>query len=249
MPVASETGPLYRRLAARLRGEIEAGWPGTDRALPPERDLAVRFGVSRETVRKALKLLETHGLLYGEQGRGTFVAPAAVRRMARFLDSFSQDTQARGDVAGQVILAVEPLPATLAIAGILGVAPSQTVTRVLRVRTINGAPVGIHDAYLNLPAGAVLTKAALERANSLYALLSERFGVTPAEGLESLGAVAAGPEDAAHLGVEPGDPLLLCERITLSERRQAIEYCLMRYVPTYRYTARINRADRLDGVA
>lgn len=246
MPIQEPNGPLYRRLAAQLRNEIENGWPGPDTALPPERDLAVRYGMSRDTVRKALKLLEEHGLLYGEQGRGTFVAPAAVRQMSRFLDSFSQDTQKRGSVAGQIILSIEQIPATIAVAGILSVEPMQTITRLHRVRTVNGVPVGLHDAYLRLPAGAVLTKADLEHAGSLYTLLTQCYGISPAEGLESLGAVAAGSEDVTHLGVVSGTPLLLCERITLSDRREAIEYCIMRYVPTYRYTARINKFSQLN---
>jgi len=43
------------------------------------------------------------------------------------------------------------------------------------------------------------------------------------------------------LGVDAGSPLLACERITLSDRRHPIEYCEMRYVPSYRYKTRINK--------
>jgi len=41
--------------------------------------------------------------------------------------------------------------------------------------------------------------------------------------------------------VPAGSPLLACEGITLSDRRQPIEYCEMRYVPSYRYKTRINK--------
>jgi GntR family transcriptional regulator len=53
--------------------------------------------------------------------------------------------------------------------------------------------------------------------------------------------VAAQAEESELLGVAPGTPLLACERITLSDRRQPIEYCEMRYVPTYRYKTRVNK--------
>jgi DNA-binding GntR family transcriptional regulator len=47
--------------------------------------------MSRDTVSKALRLLETQGVLYSDHGCGTFVAPKAVRHMSHFLDGFSAD--------------------------------------------------------------------------------------------------------------------------------------------------------------
>ena len=241
LAVAPSGAPLYRQLAAKLRAEIESGSRGPNELLPSERDIAVHYAMSRDTVRKAVRLLEEQGVLYSEQGRGTFVAPSSVREMSRFLDSFSQDTEKRGGVAGQVIIFVEQAPANLAIAGVLKIEPRQTITRVKRIRTIDRAPIGIHDAYLALPPGAAFTAEDLVRAGSLYKLLDTRFGLNAAEGLESLSSVAANAEDAVQLGVAAGAPLLLCERITLSERRQPMEYCEMKYVSSYRYTTRVNK--------
>lgn len=242
----NQDAPLYRQLAAQLRAVIEGGWPGPNKNLPSERELAARFNMSRDTVRKALKLLEEHGVLYVDQGRGTFVAPASVRQMSRFLDSFSADARKRGVQSGQIILSLEQVPANMAVAGLLSIEPSQTITRLQRIRTIDGAPVGLHDAYLNLPDGASFSRADLEKTGSLYTLMTDRFGITPAEGLESLGAVSASVEEAAHLNVAAGAPLLMCERITLSERRRAVEYCVMRYVSSYRYTTRTNKFSQLN---
>ena len=235
------TEPLYRQLASLLRDEIDSGARTTNELLPSERDLAIQYSMSRDTVRKAIRLLEEQGILYSDHGRGTFVAPPSVREMSRFLDSFSQDTRKRGGVPGQIVLLVEQVPATIAIAGVLEIEPRLTVTRVKRIRTIDGARIGIHDAYLALPAGSALTAKDVVDSGSLYRLLTERFALAPAEGLESIGSIAANEDDAAQLGVPRGSPLLLCERITLSERRQPIEYCEMKYVSTYRYTARINK--------
>jgi len=233
----------YRSLAALLRAEIESGSRSANEALPSERDLAVQYGMSRDTVRKAVRLLEEEGVLYSEQGRGTFVAPSSVREMSRFLDSFSVDTRKRGGTAGQAILLVEQVPANLGVASVLEIEPRRLVTRVKRIRTIDGNRIGIHDSYLVAP--GTITQDELAQRGSLYALLGERFGLHAAEGLESVGSIAANAEDAALLGVVPGAPLLLCERITLSERRQPFEYCEMKYVSSYRYTTRINRAGHI----
>ena len=67
-PAGTQSGaPLYRQLAAKLRAEIESGSRGPNELLPSERDIAVHYAMSRDTVRKAVRLLEdmlTSGTLY-----------------------------------------------------------------------------------------------------------------------------------------------------------------------------------------
>jgi GntR family transcriptional regulator len=234
--------PRYRQLAEIVRGAIEQGLLSDNEALPSERELAEKYGVSRDTVRKAVRFLEERGVIYSDHGRGTFVAPAIVRRMSRFIDGFSQDTRQRGGVPGQRVLTVESTAASMGIAGPLGLEPGHPLTRVKRVRLIDGSPVGVHDAYFPLPRGTRLEPAEIEQAQSLYRLLTERFGFAPAEAVENLCAATADAEDARLLGIAAGAPILVCERITLSERREPIEYCVMKYVSSYRYSTRIAKA-------
>jgi GntR family transcriptional regulator len=232
VPATSNSTPIYR---------IEAGHIAPNEALPAERDLAATHKVSRDTVRKAIKLLEEQGVLYSDHGRGTFVAPLAVRKMSRFLDSFTEDTLKRGGTPGQKILVMEDIVANMAIASLLNVEHESPVLHIKRLRLLDGAPVGIQDSYLRLPAGHGLTRAELERSGSLYRLLVEKFGIEPSESLESLGAVAAGRDEVELLGIAQGTPILMCERVMLSSRREPVEYCEMRYLPTYRYKTRINK--------
>jgi len=231
--------PRYKWLADVIRNTIERGLIRDNQALPSERELSENYEVSRDTVRKAVRYLEERGVIYSDHGRGTFVAPAIVRRMSRFIDSFSQDTQHRGGVPGQRILTVESAAASMGIAGLLSLEPGHPLARVRRVRLIDGSPVGLHDAYFPLPRGAKLDRAELEQAESLYTLLTAKFGFAPAEAVENLSAAAADADDAQLLGIDAGAPILICERITLSDRREPIEYCLMKYVSSYRYSTRI----------
>jgi len=233
--------PLYRQLAFTLRGECERGRYGDNEPLPAERDLAATFNVSRDTVRKAIRLLEEQGVLYSDHGRGTFVAPESVRQMSRFLDSFTDDAEKRGRVAGQRILKLEPVVASLALASLLHTEPDTELIHLHRVRLLNGEPVGLQESWLRLPPGARLERRVLEARGSLYRLLIEDFDLRPSECLESLSAVSAGPEESALLNVPVASPLLACERITLSDRRQPLEYCEMRYVASYRYTTRVSK--------
>lgn len=231
--------PRYKQLAEIIRGAIEKGMLADNQALLSERELAESYSVSRETVRKALRFLEERGVVYSDHGRGTFVAPSIVRQMSRFIDSFTQDTEQRGGVPGQRILAIETVPASMGIAGLLAIAPGEPVTRVRRVRLIDNVPVGLNDGYYPLPRGIKLERSELEEAQSLYKLLAHKCGFAPAEAVENLQAALADSQDAELLGISQGDPILVCERIALSERREPIEYCLMKYVATYRYTTRV----------
>jgi GntR family transcriptional regulator len=240
-PADTAPVPRYKWLAEIILNAIEQRLLADHQALPSERELAEKYEVSRDTVRKSVRFLEERGIIYSDHGRGTFVAPAIVRRMSRFIDSFTQDTEHRGSVAGQRILAVENVAASLSIAGLLGLEAGHPLTRVRRVRLIDGAAVGLHDGYYPLPRGEKLQRSDLENSQSLYKLLSERFGFEPAEAVENLHASVADADEAQLLGVRTGEPLLICERITLSERREPIEYCLMKYASTYRYSTRIAR--------
>ena len=60
-------------IAAKLRAEIMESLPSGSR-LSPERRLATRFGVARNTVRKAIMILQKEGVVETVQGSGTFVA-------------------------------------------------------------------------------------------------------------------------------------------------------------------------------
>jgi GntR family transcriptional regulator len=62
----------YLSIAADLRNDIATGRLGSDRRLPTERQLIERYGVSRQTVRRALQELHSEGLIFRVRGRGTF---------------------------------------------------------------------------------------------------------------------------------------------------------------------------------
>lgn len=103
--------PETTALAERLKQFIaDGGFHHNDR-LPPERDLAAQFAVTRSDLRKALAVLETDGLIWRHVGRGTFIGARPVLNLA--------DVAYLGELASpsQVLtarIAVEPELARLA---------------------------------------------------------------------------------------------------------------------------------------
>src|SRR5690606_7684051 len=83
-------GPLYRRLQTAIKAVIDDGILKVDDALPSERDLANELGISRVTVRNAMRALVEEGVLVQRHGAGTFVAPRVEQALSR-LTSFTED--------------------------------------------------------------------------------------------------------------------------------------------------------------
>jgi GntR family transcriptional regulator len=71
--------PLYVQLAGILRGMIESGELEPRAALPSESYLQQQHGVSRGTVRTAVRILRDEGLVVTIHSRGTFVRPAGAQ--------------------------------------------------------------------------------------------------------------------------------------------------------------------------
>lgn len=89
----------YKNIYDTLIRELEEGVFPVGSCLPTENELAERFGVSRQTVLKALDLLKNEGFLTGVRGRGTFVIHSGVNparqeagRLLAFICSYTRDS-------------------------------------------------------------------------------------------------------------------------------------------------------------
>src|SRR5581483_9376653 len=68
---------IYEQIVLQLQQEILSGQISPGARLPTERDLAVQFGVSRASIREALSVLQSRGLVESRQGGGTIVSSSA----------------------------------------------------------------------------------------------------------------------------------------------------------------------------
>ena len=202
----SSAQPLYQQLQRALRGAIENRVIGPDDALPPERDLAEEFGVSRITVRKALDALVNEGLLIRRQGAGTFVAGRVEKSFSK-LSSFSEDMTARGRRPESVWLSRSSGAVTPEESLTLGLSPGVTVYRFNRIRYADGAPMALE--FSTVPGFCLPSENAVQE--SLYEAL-DAHGARPVRALQRLRAVLFNSERARLLGVSDGAPGLFIER-------------------------------------
>lgn len=214
--------PLYHQVEMAVRERISSGeWaPGTQ--IPPEDQLCEQFRVSRVTIRHALRNLVAQGLLDRERGRGTFVRDTTLTAGARGLTSFSAEMEALGLKAGGRTLSAAVQPAGADIAGALELEPDEPVVAIRRLRTGDGRPVGVQTAYLPADRFPELEALPLD-GRSLYAVLRDQYGVTPAEAIETFRIAHVSESDAELLQVEAGACAFAVERLT-SDAHQPFEF-------------------------
>src|SRR5512140_2781443 len=112
----TEGTPLYIQIRNSLHDDIMNRVLLPGQKLPSEDELAVRFGVSRMTVRQGISDLIDEGLLYRRHGVGTFVAHPHIERDHSRLESFVESAKEEGIDVNICVLIADILPAKLKVA-------------------------------------------------------------------------------------------------------------------------------------
>lgn len=214
----SSSLPLYQQLQRALRQAIENRVLGPDDALPPERDLADEFQVSRITIRKAIDGLVSEGLLVRRQGSGTFVSARVEKNFSK-LTSFSEDMRARGRTPRSVWLKKTAGSVTPEEALALRSSPGTPVYRFHRIRFADDAPMCVE--YATVLSSCLHSLDAVE--SSLYEAL-ESTGNRPVRALQRLRAVLLLAEQAELLQAKEKDAGLLVERLGFLRDGRAVEF-------------------------
>ncbi|TCS17504.1 GntR family transcriptional regulator [Caulobacter sp. BK020] len=203
---ADDTTPLYLQLQRVVRNAIKRRVLTPDVAIPPERDLAEEYAVSRITVRKALGGLVDEGLLSRRRGAGTFVTGRVEKSFSK-LSSFSEDMLSRGRRPHSAWINRSLGAVTPEESLSLVLSPGAPVYRFHRIRYADDSPMALE--YSTIPAYCLPSLDAVE--DSLYDAL-HKAGYRPVRALQRLRAVTFTREQAETLGVRPGDAGLLIER-------------------------------------
>lgn len=214
---------LYRHIEQALTQSIHQGQYKPGDALPAEKVLAQRFGVSIGTLRKAVDSLVGRGVLLRQQGRGTFVAR---HNKDRYLFAYFHVVRQDGiKTYPQVELALfTRTKADKHVAKRLGIKVGSKVVKLINILHLHGRRVVIDEIYLPEKLLPELTEQVVrERPSTLYQLYQERFGLTVVRAEERLRAVKADAFQASTLGLPPAEPLLQVIRVAQSFNSQPIE--------------------------
>jgi GntR family transcriptional regulator len=213
--------PLYLQLTAQLTAMIHKGELKANYRLPSERELSEMLNVSRITTRLALQELLESGLVYREQGRGTFVAEPRMRGVQGFA-SFTEDMRNRGLVPGSRILQQELVGVDENLAQTLHIQPGEQALHLVRLRLADERPVAVQSAYLPSLMFPGLENENLEN-RSLFEVLRQKYYIYPAWTEAAVEASSATPEQARLLEIKTGEPVLMVRGLTFTESFDVVE--------------------------
>lgn len=197
--------------------------PGSQ--LPPEMELLQMLGVSRTTLREALRILEEQRLIRKRRGLGTFVMERAiVKDMSQNFGITEMISQA-GYAPGTRDFDIYLEPALKTIAEKLDIPSDSTVVVIDRVRTANDTPVVwtrdiMPQEYLS---GWMPTIKELNQ-RSLYECLEEYTNIRIVSGIASFNPVQANREVAEKLNIQRNDLLLLIDQVDFDQAQRLVLY-------------------------
>ena len=203
---ANSIVPLYKQIVLSLRDDIAAGKYRPGDKLPSEAELMYEFGVSRITVRSAVKELEESGLVVRARGKGTFVSSGdKLVYAADDQESFSRSCQLSGKTASTQVIELSFTYPTLRDAKFLGVDDTVRVLRSRRLRSVDGEPTLLET---NCYSDALSFLVNEDLTGSLMEVL-ESHGIGLGRNVRTLEVCFATDYEASCLNVEEGSPLLL----------------------------------------
>lgn len=212
--------PLYQKVIDTIVARIAAGELLPGGMLPSEMQLAAEVGVSQGTARKALMMLEQHGILRREQGRGTFVT---ARTPESSLFNFFRLREQDGEIVRPELIEekVTQRPATSEEQALLFDKPAQ-VYEISRIRSLQGINSTIETSVVPAPLFAGIDNRA-PLPSALYILYQQSYGCIVLKADESITATPADAVQAKALNTSEGAPLLQVERLAFDILGRPIE--------------------------
>lgn len=221
----------FQRLQADLAALINKTPAGS--RLPSEPDLAKQLGVSRATLREAMRSFETQGLIRRRQGSGTFVVGKvqALNSGLEVLESLETIAKRMGLEVSVSDLNIETVIADADLAALLNVSAGAKLTRVRRVIRADSRPV----AYLvdTLPEEVLQVKDLPSdfHGSVLDFLLSRGDPLTTSRA--DVSAIGATADVAKPLEIQRGDVLLHFHAQLFNAEGKVVDYSLSYFIPGY----------------
>lgn len=211
--------PLYYQIYKLLENEITGGVYSPGDYFSTEMELQSKFDVSRATIRNALEMLESNGLIFRVTGKGIFISPVKMKIDLPDLLSFSDEMRRRGMAPTSRLLEVRVVDAPVTVAKELGLAGKALL--IPRVRCGDGLPIVYSESFLDEALGLT---AADDFTGSLYELVQRKTGRLVDEAYHAIEGGLVEEGIAEHLDVAPGFPALRYRRTAYDQHGAPLIY-------------------------
>jgi GntR family transcriptional regulator len=223
--------PLHIQVRETIRRQVKAGKLIDESGrLMTEAELGKHFGVSRITIRNAIKPLVDEGMFERERGRGTFLRSNQPENWVGRLMGFSETIKDAGYQPGARIL-LQGMT-NRHDAEVRRQLHERAVWQLKRVRLADDTPIAIEHAFYPPDVGLELEKRDLTSI-VMYRVFEAEIGFNIKEATQTISASLADATAARLLGVKAGSPLLSIERLTVNMDGRPLELLRSVYLPNY----------------
>lgn len=229
----SSKKPLYEQIKATIDRRIETKeWPPNFQ-IPSEEELASEFGVSRLTVRRALRELQADGVLLRIQGQGTFVIGTRMQCAIFSLADISEEIMSYGGAHNCLVLQHSILDKNDPDKNMLQLGIDDDVFHTCLLHLEDGSPIQLEERYVNASEAPDYINQDFTRV-SIHSWLLSETKVTNVD--NTIRAIRVDEKTRQHLQIEINHPCLLLDRSTW---RDSIPVTRSRFIyPGDRYRMR-----------
>jgi GntR family transcriptional regulator len=208
-PTDQASRPLWQQVLEDLERRIDVG-DIVDR-FPTDRELTEHYGVSRHTVREAVRRLRARGLVDRHRGRGSFLNEARLTQPLGSLYSLFRAVEEQGIEQRSEVIALERARDADA-AGRLSLPPKAELVRIERLRLAGGEPLALDSVWLPLDIGRHLLDVDFTHT-ALYDELQRRAGIRITEADETIEPLIPDADARSLLHLDDDEALLRVRRL------------------------------------
>lgn len=232
--------PLYYQLSELLKEEISAGLQSASLVagdmIPSERNLMKRFGVSRNTVRKAIDELARENIIYRGQGHGNYIVVASIGIQSR-IDVFCEHSrllQKAGFQSSCNVVEYKVVSPDRKLQETLLLERDDQVVMIKKVFLADENPAILAVDYV--PVGTGLFQFhGIEQSGDEFFKFLEDHGLPPVEFIRAdIVPVTASWEFAAVMGCDEGTPIILLKELMLDpSQKKPVLFAENYYLPDF----------------
>lgn len=228
---------LHYQLANELRNYIQSGSWNIGDMFPTDREIMEKYKVSATTVRRAVKQLVEEGWIERKPGKGTFIKKEPIKEELGNLTGFFEEMTNKGFVPKAEIIELREITADAALLKEfpeLKKLKQEKLMLIKKLHKVSDKKLIYVSSFWNIDYGKELAKYNLAETG-VYEIASRFLNVQLTKAEETISAKAADKEEAEHLGIKKGEPVMVMERLTY-EGDNPIEYAYNVYrADRYRY--------------
>lgn len=219
----------YQKISNEMRKRIADGYYTSDQPIPDEISLAKEFGCSRMTMKRALDILVSEGVLFRKRGHGTFIVKSCMQNTINVGDreTLGLSNLLKGkDVTSKIIKFEVKFPSE-EVAEQLSIDSTTPVYEVIRLRNVDQEPYVIEHTYMPTTLLPGINEKVL--LSSVYNYITETLGLTIAGSHRKIRASKPTELDMNYLECAPDDPVLEVEAVGYFNNGIPFEYSFSRH--------------------